>query len=186
MRVSGVSSITTKSERTPARQGTVARMISFEAFYRNEYRAMLGIARALASDTTSAEDLVQEAFISAHRRWDRVSQYDSPQAWVRRVLINRATSLRRRLSSELRALARTGPAGAAPPDLSVETSEVWDEVHRLPRRQQQAIVLHYVAQLSMVEIADVMGCSQGTVKSHLHRARESLRSSLAAWDEEQL
>lgn len=186
MRVSDVSSITTTSERTPTRQGTVARMISFEAFYRNEYRAMLGIARALASDTTAAEDLVQEAFITAHRRWDRVSQYDSPQAWVRRVLINRATSLRRRLSSELRALARVGPPEAAPPDLSVETSDVWTEVHRLPRRQQQAIVLHYVGQLTMVEIGDVMGCSQGAVKSHLHRARGSLRSSLAAWEEEQL
>ncbi|HEX6299827.1 MAG TPA: SigE family RNA polymerase sigma factor [Acidimicrobiia bacterium] len=161
-------------------------MISFETFYRNEYRAMLGMARALAPDTTVAEDLVQEAFITTHRRWDQVSQYDSPRAWVRRVLINRATSLRRRLASELRALARVGPADATPPDLSVETSEVWSEVHRLSRRQQQAIVLHYVGQLSMVEIADVMGCSQGAVKSHLHSARESLRTSPAAWDEELL
>lgn len=161
-------------------------MISFEAFYRNEYRAMLSIALALASDTAAAEDLVQEAFITAHRRWDRVSQYDSPNAWVRRVLINRATSLRRRLSAELRALARIGPPDPALPDFSAETSEVWKEVHRLPRRQQQAIALHYVGQLSMVEIADVMGCSEGAVKSHLHRARESLRTSLAAWDQEEL
>lgn len=54
-------------------------MISFEAFYRNEYAGILGIALALAKDTSEAEDLVQEAFISAHRRWDRVSQYDSPR-----------------------------------------------------------------------------------------------------------
>jgi len=161
-------------------------MISFEAFYRNEYRAMLGIALALASDRSSAEDLVQEAFISAHRRWDRVSQYDSPQAWVRRALINRATSLRRRVAAEFRAVARIGPPSPAPPDLSAETAGVWTEVHKLPRRQQQAVALYYVGQLSTTEIADVMGCSQGAVKSHLHRARETLKGSLAPWSEEEL
>lgn len=161
-------------------------MISFDAFYRSEYQAMLGIALALARDTSEAEDLVQDAFISAHRHWDRVSQFDSPRAWVRRVLINRVTSLRRRLSAELRALARIGPPAPAAPDLSPETSDVWKEVHRLPRRQQQAIALHYVGQLSMVEIADVMGCSEGAVKSHLHRARETLRDSLGPWNEEEL
>lgn len=159
-------------------------MIPFESFYRQEYQGMLGIALTLARDTTQAEDLVQEAFITAHRRWDRVSQYDSPRAWVRRVLINRATSLRRRLSAEVRAVSRVGPLEPAAPDLSPETADVWSEVRRLPRRQQQAIALHYVGQLSMVEIADVMGLSQGAVKSHLHRARETLRGTLADWKEE--
>ncbi|MGH3650491.1 MAG: RNA polymerase sigma factor, partial [Acidimicrobiia bacterium] len=126
------------------------------------------------------------AFISAHRRWDRVSQYDSPRAWLRRVLVNRATSRRRRLAAELRAVTRVGPPHPAPPDLSPETADIWKEVRRLPRRQQQAVALHYVGQLSMVEIADVMGCSEGAVKSHLHRAREALRDSLAAWNEEEL
>lgn len=161
-------------------------MIPFEAFYRNEYRAMLSIALALAKDTTEAEDLVQEAFISAHHRWDQVSQYDNPRAWVRRVLINRATSLRRRLAAEFRAVSRIGPPQPAPPDLSPETSDVWNEVRRLPRRQQQAVALHYVGQLSMDEIADAMGLSTGAVKSHLHRARETLRATLAAWKEDEL
>lgn len=185
MRVSGVSSIASQTEITTEHR-TVARLISFESFYRDEYQAMLSIALALAKDTTEAEDLVQEAFISAHRRWDRVSQYDSPRAWVRRVLINRSTSLRRRLSTELRAIARVGPPEPASPDLSAETADVWEAVHRLPRRQQQAIAFHYVGQLSMVEIADAMGVSEGAVKSHLHRAREALRDSLAGWSEEDL
>lgn len=159
-------------------------MTPFETFYREHYRAMLGIALALARDTGTAEDLVQEAFISAHRRWDRVSQYDSPQAWVRRVLINRATSLRRRLSAESRAVSRVGPPQPDPPDLSAETRGVWREVQELPRRQQQAVALYYVGQLSIVEVADAMGCSRGAVKSHLHRARETLKVSLADWREE--
>jgi RNA polymerase sigma-70 factor, ECF subfamily len=161
-------------------------MTSFEAFYRDEYRVILGIALALAKDTAAAEDLAQDAFMTAHRRWDRVSQYDNPRAWVRRVLINRATSRRRRISAELRAVARVGPPEPIVPDLSADTAEVWEQVRRLPRRQQQAIALHYVGQLSMVEIADVMGCSQGAVKSHLHRAREALRGSLASFDQEAL
>lgn len=161
-------------------------MTSFEAFYRDEYRPMLGIALALVDGTVAAEDLVQESFLAAHRRWDRISQYDSPRAWVRRVLINRATSWRRRVSSELRAVARVGPPDPQPPDLSPETADVWRAVHQLPRRQQQAVALHYVGQLSMVEIADAMGCSEGAVKSHLHRAREQLRGTLAAWNEEEL
>jgi RNA polymerase sigma-70 factor (ECF subfamily) len=186
MRVSVVNSITDHPERTRIERRTVARVISFEAFYQREYRAMLAIALAMTPGTAVAEDLVQEAFIAAHRRWDRVSQYDNPKAWVRRVLINRATSMRRRLSAEFRAITRVGPLEPASPDLSAETSGVWKEVHRLPRRQQQAIALHYVGQLSMAEIADVMGCSQGAVKSHLHRARETLRGPLAAWSEEEL
>jgi RNA polymerase sigma-70 factor, ECF subfamily len=161
-------------------------MTSFEAFYRDEYRGMLGIALALVDGTSAAEDLVQEAFLSAHRRWDRVSQYDSPRAWVRRVLINRATSMRRRLASEWRAVSRVGPPEPAPPDLTPETTGVWRAVRELPRRQQQAVVLHYVGQLSMAEIADAMGCSEGAVKSHLHRARQQLRGPLAAWNEEEL
>lgn len=159
-------------------------MTSFETFYRDEYRPLLGIALALVDGTVAAEDLVQESFLAAHRRWDRVSQYDNPRAWVRRVLINRATSWRRRVASEVRAVARVGPPEPQPPNFSPETAGVWRAVHRLPRRQQQAVALHYVGQLSMAEIADAMGCSEGAVKSHLHRAREQLRGSLAAWNEE--
>jgi RNA polymerase sigma-70 factor (ECF subfamily) len=160
-------------------------VIPFETFYQEQYRALLAIAVALTMDRAAAEDLVQETFISAHRRWDRVSQYESPKAWLRRVLINRATSRRRRLGSEMRAVTRIGPPGHVEPDLSAETSEIWSEVRRLPRRQQQAVALHYVAQLSMNEIADIMGCSIGAVKSHLHRAREALKEPLSAWKEDE-
>lgn len=113
-------------------------MTPFETFYRDHYRSLLGVALALARDTGTAEHLVQEAFISAHRRWDRISQYDNPQAWVRRVLINRATSLRRRLGAKRRAVDRVGPPQPLQPDLSSETEGVWHEVRKLPRRQQQA------------------------------------------------
>lgn len=163
----------------------MAEVESFETFYRLGYRRMVAIARALVRDMASAEDLVQESFIAAHRNWDRISGYDDPQAWVRRVLINRATSFHRRTRAELRALARFGGrAETVVPDLSPQATEVWDEVRRLPKRQAQATVLHYVGQLSMEEVGEVMGCSAGAVKSHLHRARVRLGESLAEWEQE--
>ena len=158
----------------------------FEMFYRREYTRMVAIARALLRSAGSAEDLAQESFVTAHRHWERIGAYDDPGAWVRRILINRATSLRRRMGAEWRAVNQL--AGRADerivPDLTPQTIEVWDEVRRLPRRQAQAIALHYVAQLSVEEIGQVMGCSSGAVKSHLHRARARLSARLQTWDEE--
>jgi RNA polymerase sigma factor (sigma-70 family) len=102
------------------------------------------------------------------------------------VLINRATSFQRRLGAEWRAVNRLGARAdeTTVPDLTPQTTEVWEEVRRLPRRQAQATVLHYVDQLSVEEIGAVMGCSSGAVKSHLHRARNRLGERLQDWDEE--
>jgi RNA polymerase sigma-70 factor (ECF subfamily) len=159
---------------------------AFETFYRREYRQVVSLARALLPTDLAAEDLAQEAFIKAHQHWDRVGAYDRPIAWVRRVLINRATSLRRRLGAEWRAVDRLGSMtnDAVEQDLSPETREVWAAVRRLPRRQAQAVALHYVGGLTLDEIGEALGCSTGTVKSHLHRARTRLSETLSTWSEE--
>ena len=157
----------------------------FEVFYRREYTRMVAIARAMTRSGGAAEDLVQESFVAAHRHWDRISTYDDPGAWVRRVLINRSASWHRKIGAELRAVARLG---AREPDtlpaLTPAATEVWDEVRRLPRRQAQATVLHYVDLLSVEEIGEVLGISAGAVKSHLHRARSNLSRALETWREE--
>ena len=170
----------------PSRDQGQSDVEPFEVFYRREYTRMVAIARALVRDGSAAEDLAQESFVSAHRHWARVGAYDDPGAWVRRVLINRATSFQRRLGAEWRAVNRLGGRAdeRTVPELSPRATEVWDEVRRLPRRQAQATVLHYVDQLSVEEIGQVMGCSSGAVKSHLHRARARLSERLQTWDEE--
>ncbi len=159
---------------------------TFESFYRSEYNHMVAMARALAPDRQAAEDLAQESFATAHRHWARVSRYDNPSAWVRRVMVNRATSMRRRIGAEIRAISKIGhdPDRGTVTDLSPDSTEVWEEVRRLPKRQQQAVVLHYVGQLSTDEIGAVMGCSGGTVKAHLHQAREHLRVQLTDTSQE--
>lgn len=186
MRVIHEMTSTSQTRRTviPARKST--NPVPFEGFYRSEYHHIVAVARAFSPDRSVAEDLAQESFAAAHRHWDRISRYEDPRAWVRRVLINRATSMRRRLGAERRAIAKAGhdPSRGVAPDLSPPTTEVWDEVRRLPRRQQQAVALHYVGQLTTDEIADAMGCSAGAVKSHLHRARTTLKDRLSDWNQE--
>ena len=159
---------------------------SFDSFYQREYSRATAIARSLLPTAAAAEDLVQESFLAAHARWDRVGRYERPEAWVRRVLINKATSLLRRNTVEWRAVNRLGAMTdtAAAPDLSVETRELWAEVRKLPKRQAQSVALFYVGQLTVEEIGDVLGCSPGTVKSHLFRARERLTERLNPWKEE--
>ena len=99
----------------------------FEVFYRREYTRMVAIARALLRSGASAEDLAQESFLAAHRQWDRIAGYDDPGAWVRRVLINRATSFHRRRGVEWRALNQLGGHAREDtlPELSPQAVEVW-------------------------------------------------------------
>jgi RNA polymerase sigma-70 factor (sigma-E family) len=185
MRVISVDTSIEDKRRSAIAAAKPANASSFDAFYRQEYAGMVAVARALIGDRGRAEDLAQESFITAHRHWDRVAGYDHPRLWVRRVLINRATSLRRRLGTELKAVVKVKaePGAGVVDDLSAPTSEVWEEVRKLPRRQQQTVVLHYVSGLSMEEIGQTLDCSPGTVKAHLHRARQQLKTTLSDWEE---
>jgi RNA polymerase sigma-70 factor (ECF subfamily) len=112
-------------------------------------------------------------------KWETVSGYDAPGVWVRRVLVNRATSWRRRIRSEGAALTRLG---GSPPLTAIgselDAKRIWLEVRRLPRRQAQAVALYYLDEYSVEEVASVMGCGVPTVKTHLQRARRTLASRL--------
>jgi RNA polymerase sigma-70 factor (ECF subfamily) len=147
---------------------------TFDAFYRREYRSVVALAVVLSGSRWAAEDLAQEAFSAAYREWGRVSTYEFPNLWVRRVVANKAVSLIRRSVAEAKARARIG-AGHPPLDEMPDEAEgVWDEVRRLPKRQTQAIALVYLDGLSVNEAGIVMDCSEATVKTHLQRGRQTL------------
>jgi len=146
----------------------------FDDFCRREYAAVAGLAYVLTGDWTAAEDLSQDAFFAAFRRWDALQSYDNRGAWVRRVVANRAVSWRRRIGSEARALTRLGSRRAPGPEhapLTDDDAEVWAMVQRLPTRQAQVFALTYVEDLSLDQVAQVLGISAGTAKTHLTRAR---------------
>ncbi len=141
---------------------------------------MVALAFALSRSRLGAEDLAQEAFAAAFRRWDEVGSLDQPAAWVRKVVANNSWSLLRRSRAEVRALAKvvvTARWNPMPPlaDTSVET---WSEVARLPKRQAQCVALYYVVGMSMPEIAELLDCSKETVNTHLRRARSTLARRL--------
>jgi RNA polymerase sigma factor (sigma-70 family) len=162
-----------------AEHGIVTLPERFETFYRREFRSVVGLAYALSGSRWAAEDLAQEAFIAAHKKWDRIGEYESPAAWVRRVVANMAVSLYRRRASEARAMARIAVRRQeALPALDAEDDEFWAEVRALPKRQAQAIALHYLEDRPVAEVADILDCSPSTAKVHLHKGRLRLAERL--------
>jgi RNA polymerase sigma-70 factor (ECF subfamily) len=164
---------------------------SFEALYRDEWRGLVALGWSLTGSWATAEELAQDAFTDAYRRWDEVGHLDRPGAWVRRAIINRATSHGRRRSVERRGTERvarqveadgdhpgddrTGEAGTA----RVADPAFWAALRALPDRQRACVALHYLEDLPVAEIADAVGCSTATVKVHLHRGRAALAARLA-------
>ena len=84
----------------------VVTQMSFDDFYADEYTEVVRLAVMLTGRADVAEELAQDAFVAAYRRWSRVSRYDDPAGWVRRVVTNRCISSGRRYVAELRSVAR--------------------------------------------------------------------------------
>lgn len=152
----------------------------FDTFYRREFPAMVTLAYAVSGSRLAAEDLAQEALLRAYRDWDRVSRYEKPGAWLRRVTINLATSAVRRRAVEARALIRFGSGEGTLPDPDPEDTVMWKALGRLPAKQRAAVSLFYLEDQSTSEIAATLGCSDATARVHLHRARQALGRTLAA------
>ncbi len=155
----------------------------FDAFFRREYRALVGLAVVLTGDRAAAEDLAQDALLAAHRKWSEVAEYDDPGAWVRRVVANRSASSWRRRTRELRAMTRLrSRAVDVDPPLEPPDDEFWDAVRALPARQAQCVALLYLEDRSTAEIAEILGIAPGTVRVHLHEARTTLARQLSERD----
>ncbi len=147
---------------------------SFDGFYERELRSVVGLAYVLSGSRSGAEDLAQEAFLAAYRRWDRIVSFDDPAAWVRRVVANGAVSAFRRRKAEMKAMIRIGRPTFEQAKLSHDTELIWDEVRRLPARQAQSVALRYLDHRPIAEIARILECSENTVKTHLKRAKQTL------------
>jgi RNA polymerase sigma-70 factor (ECF subfamily) len=151
----------------------------FEYFYQQEYPKVVALAHALSGSRMGAEDIAQEAFLRAYRDWDRVGSYEHQAAWVRRVAANLATSGLRRRMVEARALTRLASRRQPAVDpLAAGDREFWAAVRTLPRRQAQAVALYYFQDLSVQQTATALGCTEGTVKAHLAKARRTLARQL--------
>ena len=160
---------------------TAAASLSFDEVYRAELAGLVALARGLCPPAI-AEDVAQEAMLVALRRWTYVSRLEHPEAWIRRTCANLAVSQFRRRLVEVRVQTRLWSRSPGfTPEPAVD--EFWTLVRQLPRRQAQVVALHYLYDLGVVEIADTLEMSVGSVKVHLSRARASLRRALSPDDD---
>jgi RNA polymerase sigma-70 factor (ECF subfamily) len=143
------------------------------------------LTRALhAAGYPDAADVVQEAFVQAVVQWRRVSRYDDPVAWIRRVAINRGRNRRRsRVRRDALTQRIASTTSSAPMPAVEHDGELVALVAALPPQQRLALSLFYFADLSVAECADAMELSQGAVKYHLHAARTSLGRALDVRDD---
>jgi RNA polymerase sigma-70 factor (ECF subfamily) len=148
--------------------------VDFESWYRDEHGRLVTSLAVYGGSLDEAAEAVDEAFVRAYERWDRVRALASPTAWVCRVAINVLRRRARRRTLEAVLLRRHAPRALLPPP----AGEVWEIVKRLPTRQRLAIVLRYVADLPEAEIAAAMGVSRSTVSSTLADGLARLRVAL--------
>ncbi len=150
----------------------------FADCYHAHYGRLTAQLTAYLNDAAAAEDVVQEAFLRAWQRWRKISAYEDPVAWIRRVAWNLATSRWRRIVREARFARRHGVAEAITAALGPENVALVAALHRLTPNHRRVIVLHYLADLPVADIAADLGVPRGTVLSWLHRGRTGLAKHL--------
>ncbi|MGH2735811.1 MAG: sigma-70 family RNA polymerase sigma factor [Actinomycetota bacterium] len=151
------------------------------AFCGDEHPRLVGALSLYCGDHALAEELAQDALARACRDWSKVRRLTSPGAWVHRVAINLANSYFRRRAAETRAKhrleGRRNPSGGEGLDRAAALT-IRSAVASLPRRQRTALILRYFVDLPVREVAVVMECPEGTVKTLTSKAIASLRVGL--------
>jgi len=150
---------------------------TFGEFYATTAKRVVRHAYALTGDIGDAQEVTQEAFARAWQRWDSVRGYDSPEAWVRRVVTNLVISRLRR--NRIARAARHRLAGDLVPEISLDTVALVAGLRTLPERQRIVLVLHYLADLPVNQIALELQCPVGSVKAWLSRGRDALAAAMS-------
>lgn len=153
---------------------------SLEDVFRLHYRRLVRSLTAAAGSADLAAEAVQEAYVQAHMHWRRISRYDDPVAWIRRVAVNRVLNQKRSLRRRQAALERlpAEPPVAPPDEWPGADPAVAAALASLPLRQRTALALRVVDQLPVAEVARAMSISEGAVKAHVHRAKAHVAALL--------
>jgi RNA polymerase sigma-70 factor (sigma-E family) len=149
---------------------------AFDALFRREFGPITRTAYLIVGDWEVAREIAQDAFVQVLRHWKKVREMESPGGWVRRVAIRDAVRTRRREARGLSWLRTVTPSRLGEPELA--EVDVRQAMLSLPRRQRAVIALYYLEDRPVAEIATTLGCSEGTVKTHLSRGRAALAARL--------
>jgi RNA polymerase sigma-70 factor (ECF subfamily) len=158
----------------------------FDSLYAAHYADLTVQLYAYFGDRHEAQDIVQEAFCRALTRWGSVSTYDDPVAWVRRVAWNLALSRWRRARTALNFLRRQRVAEPQVDGPDPERVALVDALAVLPDTLRRAMVLRYLADMTIAEIAERENVAEGTVKSWLYRGRAALAAQLTPSTEQEV
>jgi RNA polymerase sigma-70 factor (sigma-E family) len=155
--------------------------VTYDAFATARLPALLRYALMLTGDPHTAADLVQDTMVKAQLNWRRVQSADQPERYVRRMLTNAYTDLRR--GSWLRRVVLRADHAEPPPvaDHAAATADrdvLWTLLGTLPRQQRAALVLRYYEGFDDVEIAAILRCGTGTVRGYVFRGLATLRTHL--------
>jgi RNA polymerase sigma-70 factor (ECF subfamily) len=147
----------------------------YSAFFRDEFASVTRAAYLIVHDRDAAEDAAQEAFTQLHLRWSKISGYERPDAWVRRVAIRRAVRFAQR--ERLRSFLTRWVEPARETRQSVD-ADLAEAIRALSPQQRAAVVLHYFEDRPLPEVAEIIGCSHATAKVHVFKARKRLAELL--------
>jgi len=151
--------------------------VDLNELYDASYRRLVVQIYAVCGDLAEAEDAVQDAFVTALRKRSRLASVSNPEAWVRAVALNRVRHGWRHTSVVRRYQAKVpGPQG--PVEVGPEHVALVTALAEVDADQREAVVLHYLADLPVAEIASQLAIPEGTVKSRLSRARDRLAGLL--------
>jgi RNA polymerase sigma-70 factor (ECF subfamily) len=154
----------------------------FDAFYADTSRRVLGQVYAMTGNLAESEDAVAEAFARAWQRWPQVRESQSPEAWVRAVASRIAVSTWRKAVNRVRAHRRHAGEFSDPAALGPDHVAMVAALRHISTDQRRAIVLHYVADLTVEEISKEVGAPAGTVKAWLARGRQAMSKHLSEVD----
>jgi RNA polymerase sigma-70 factor (sigma-E family) len=160
--------------------------VTFDEYVRLRGPALVRLAWLIAGDRHLGEDLAQDVLTKAYPRWNRILAGGQPDVYLRKMLVNAHVSWRRKRSSGEVADGAERVDRADPADIGAEAAErdaVWRLIRRLPPRQRVAVVLRFYEDLDDTAIAEILGCSPVTVRTHLMRAIATLRQRLDTSEE---
>jgi RNA polymerase sigma-70 factor (ECF subfamily) len=158
-------------------ESTTRQTIDFDQFFREQHQRLIACGLALSGDRERAREAAQEALARAYRDWAQVRVLANPAAWVRRVLINVIIDAGRRQQRERAFVERARPNPNAP-EIDPIRTVMLNAIRSLPERQRIAVTLHYLDDLAVADVAEVMEIAEGTVKATLFKARAALAIAL--------
>jgi RNA polymerase sigma-70 factor (sigma-E family) len=150
----------------------------FLAYVQGRAGSLRRSAYLLCGDAHQADDLVQETLTTVYSRWARVSQADNIDAYVHRILVRTFINERRRGWWKVRLFGAAAPETAQPSTGTEEREVLRSALSRLTPNQQAVLVLRYLCDRSVADVAILLGCSEGTVKSQTSHALTAMRKIL--------